>query len=114
MRKVFSYAVDLKVIDQHPMAGFKKLKRDEEYTPRWLSESEEKALFRAMAERDRLRQRPEVREWLRLSDLAEKLAEHGDNAGLHELPLEQLNATPCLFSDYLHPIATLTLAAGLR
>jgi integrase len=114
IRKVFSYAMDLKLIDEHPMAGFKKLKRDADYTPRWLSENEEKALFKAIVERDRLRQKPEVKEWLELSDLAEKLVEKGDSEGLHELPLDQLTAAPCLFVDYLHPIAALTLAAGLR
>lgn len=114
IRRVFSYAVELRLIDEHPMTSFKKLKGEENYTPRWLTPSEEKALFKAITLRDSKRQSKEVKEWIALSDRVETLLEKDDKDELRHLPVDKLSDAPSLFCDYLHPVATLTLAAGLR
>ena len=114
IRKVFSYARDLGLIAEHPLATFKKLKSDQNYTPRWLNAAEEKALFGAICERDVERRSAEVTNWITLSDRIEELAEMGDLDELKNTTLNLLSDPPSLVCDYLHPLATITLAAGLR
>ena len=102
------------MVAEHPLATFKKLKSDQNYTPRWLNAAEEKALFAPICERDAERQSAEVTKWIALSDSVEEFAEIGDVEELKNTAIEPLSDPPSLVCDYLNPLATITMAAGLR
>ena len=99
LKAAISKAVDWEIINQHPLAKLKPLKLDKTGKVRYLSDSEEIKLRKALTARDtKLKaQRDNFNEWRRQRGYA---------------PLPSLQGR--LYADHLSPIVLLTMNTGLR
>ncbi len=99
LKAAISKAVDWEIIDQHPLAKVKPLKRDSKAKVRYLSENEEKSLRKALQKRDMTikSSRDSANQWRK---------ERGYE------PLPSLKASN--YADHLTPIVLLTINTGLR
>jgi integrase len=99
LKGVLSKAVEWGVIDVHPLSAIKPLKVDHSPNVRYLSESEEESLRRALIDRETQfrASRESANKWRR-------------ERGREELP--DISDTP--FVDHLRPIVLLAINTGMR
>lgn len=98
LQSVLSRAVEWKVIDRHPLAGFKPLKADKTGRVRFLTADEEKALRKALEEREQDLRAARIRfnSW-RVARGRKPLPERAGD-----------------YLDHLRPLVLLALNTGLR
>ncbi|WP_211825121.1 phage integrase [Kistimonas asteriae] len=95
---ILTQAVEMGVIDESPLRGFKKLKVDQKKRIRYLSDDEEHRLRASLMAREKdLRQRRDrFNQWL---------------LDRHKPPLERLDGE---FADHVRPMVLLALNTGMR
>lgn len=94
-----SKAVQWKVIPSHPFKGIGDLKVDKKPKHRYLSESENKRLFKVLAERDQ-----------ELKEARERGNQHRAERGYDLMPVLIYSG----FADRMTPLITLSLKTGMR
>lgn len=99
LRSAISHAVEMEVLDAHPLRRLRPLKETQESRVRFLSDNEEAALFAALDARDeRIRaERDSANAWRRERRYAE---------------LIDLRTTP--YVDFVKPVIILLLNTGMR